>query len=127
MAEYADVLIGVKGYPHVDMFEAGRTAFGLICDMVETGSRPYMRLVRLPFLFAPGKGLTIEGPACDIRQRLRAEQGDEDLIYGTFFHGFPFADVPIAGASVVTVARTREAADRYRRDFRIRVEPPRRF
>ncbi|NLZ56149.1 MAG: M81 family metallopeptidase [Clostridiaceae bacterium] len=114
MAEYADVLIGVKGYPHVDMFEAGRTAFGLICDMVETGSRPYMRLVRLPFLFAPGKGLTIEGPACDIRQRLlRAEQGDEDLIYGTFFHGFPFADVPIAGASVVTVARTREAADRY--------------
>ena len=114
MAEYADVLIGVKGYPHVDMFEAARTAFGLICDMAGTGFRPCMRLVRLPLLLSPGKGMTTEGPAGDIRQRLlRAEQEDENLIYATFFHGFPFADVPIAGASVVTVARTREAADRH--------------
>lgn len=109
----ADVLLGVKGYPHVDEYESGRDMFRILVESIRAGSMPKMRLARLPWSFAPTKAMTVAGPAHDIQQLcLKLEREDDELIHSTFFHGFPYADIEKAGVSVVTIAKTQEAADR---------------
>ena len=112
MVKLSDVLIGVRGYPHVDEYETGREMLSLLCGVVRSGARPAMRLVKLPWLLVPAYGLTTSGAGCDVREFCLAEEyQNPDLLRATFFHGFPYADVPCAGVSVVAVAKTQEAAD----------------
>ena len=113
MVGNADILLGVKCYPHVDEYESGRDMFRILVESIRAGQMPKMRLVRLPWTFAPTKAMTTGGPARDIQQYcLQLEREEEDLIQATFFHGFPYSDIEKAGVSVVTVAKTQEAADR---------------
>jgi len=112
MVNGSDVLLGVKGYPHVDEYEAGRDMFRILAEAIRAGEMPKMRLVKLPWTFAPAKAMTVEGPAHEIQQFcLRVEREQEDVIHTTFFHGFPYSDIAQAGVSVVTIAKTQEAAD----------------
>jgi microcystin degradation protein MlrC len=113
MLEYADLLTGVKEYPHVDEFEAGAEMLEILFDMVKNGWRPYKRLIQLPWLIAPAEGVTLSGPAHDVQQRLcQAEKEDTELVNATFFHGFPYSDIEQEGVSVTAMAKTKEAADR---------------
>ena len=113
MVDNADVLVGVKGSPHVDEYDRARDMLRHLYTMITTGEKPKMRLVKLPWVFAPAKGMTVSGPAHDIRQFcLKTEEEEPDLLQASFFHGFPYADVTHAGVSVTTLARTQEAADR---------------
>ena len=108
-----DILIGVKGYPHVDEYDEARIMFRLLCDMAQNNWRPCKQIIRLPWFIAPGQGVTTAGPAHDIQQLLYAQEAsDPDLLQATFFHGFPYADFPGAGVSIVTMAKTQESADR---------------
>jgi len=113
MVDYADFLVGVKCYPHTDEYEQGRFAMNQLCHMIKTGCRPAKKLVKLPWHVAPSAALTIEGPAHEIQQFLLAREAeDSDLICASFFHGFPYSDVSIAGAGVLVMAETQESADR---------------
>ena len=113
MVDNADILIGVKGYPHVDEYDRARDMLRHLHTMIQTGTKPAMQLIKLPWVFVPAKGMTVSGPAYDIQQFcLKAEQEDEDLIQASFFHGFPYADVAHASVTVTTLAKTQEAADR---------------
>lgn len=113
MMEYADLLTGVKGYPHVDEFEAGAEMLGILYDMVKNNWRPYKRLIQLPWYIVPAEGVTLSGPAHDVQQKLySAEESEAELVNATFFHGFPYSDIEQAGVSVTAMARTKEAADR---------------
>lgn len=114
MMENADILVGVKGYPHVDEYDRARDMLRHLHTMIQTGEKPKMRLIRLPWVFVPAVGKTVSGPAHDIRQFcLDAEADDPDLIQASFFHGFPYADASHAGVAVTTLAKTQEAADRH--------------
>ena len=113
MMEYADLLTGIKEYPHVDEFEAGANMLGLLADMAENHWRPCKRLIQLPWLIAPAEGVTRSGPAHDIQQvLLQYERTEPQLVNATFFHGFPYSDIAQAGASVTAMAKTQAAADR---------------
>ena len=113
MLEYADILTGVKGYPHVDEFEAGADLIAFLADMVTNNWRPFKRLVQLPWLVVPAEGVTLSGPAHDVQQMLlKHEQEEPQLLNATFFHGFPYSDIEQAGVSVTTMAKTQAAADR---------------
>ena len=114
MLELADVLAGVKCYPHIDQYDVGRVAMKLVCDMVRTGERPGKALIKLPWLMVPAEGVTTSGPACQVREyMLKLEKEDPELYYASFFQGFPYTDVPSAGVSVVTSAKTQAAAEKY--------------
>ena len=118
MVELSDVLVGCKQYPHVDEYETGRLTLRLLHDMIEKNYRPAKALVRLPWLLAPGFGLTAAGPAHDVMQQcLTREQEDEGLLAASFFHGFAYGDVARCGVSVVTVAKTQECADRQAKEI----------
>ena len=112
MMERADVLIGVKCYPHVDSYETGRKVIAQLADMIRTGRKPRKRLITLPWLLTPTCGVTLQGPAHDAQQlTIRLEQ-DPAVHSVTFFHGFPYADIPQAGVTVAAYADTQEAADK---------------
>lgn len=113
MVDNADVLIGVKGYPHVDEYDRARDMLRHLHNMIKSGKKPVMRLIRMPWAFAPTKAMTVAGPAHEIQQfMLKLEAAEENLIQASFFHGFPYADVAHAGVSVVTLAADQATADK---------------
>ncbi len=113
MVKYADLLTGVKCYPHVDEFEAGADMLEILADMATNHWRPYKRLIQLPWLIVPAEGVTLSGPAHDIQQfMIKQEQDDPQLLNATFYHGFPYSDIPQAGVSITTMAKTQQSADR---------------
>ncbi len=114
MLQYADIICGYKSYPHVDAYETSRTMVKLLHDMILQGHPHGKALVRLPWHIASAFGLTLSGPGHEMQQLMARMVAEEpDLLDATFFHGFPYADVSICGASVVTCARTQEAAERF--------------
>lgn len=118
MLELADIVIGVKCYPHVDEYEAGRIMFAQLVDITRNHYRPAMKLVRLPWLIAPAEGVTTAGPAHDVQQLCyELENKEPQLMQVSFFHGFPYSDVPECAVTVVAVAKDQETADRAARQI----------
>lgn len=118
MRALSNISVGYKSYPHVDIYETARDTLRLLCQMIREKACYRQALVSLPWLLAPGFGVTLSGAGHDVQQlskRLVAE--NDDLLDATFFHGFAYADVAFAGASVVTVARTEEAAQRFAKEL----------
>jgi len=112
MVDRSDILVGVKCYPHVDTYESARVMLGLLANIVRTGKRPCTRRIRLPWLLAPAGGVTLSGPAHEVQQlTIQLEKENPDLLQVTFFHGFPYADIPQAGVTVTAMAYTQDAAD----------------
>ena len=129
MVQLSDILIGVKCYPHTDEYEAGRIMLNQLHDMIENNYRPCKKLIKLPWHLAPGLGVTLSGGAHEVQQLcFKLEQENDELMQISFFHGFPYADIDIAGVSIVAMAKTQQTADdcafelaeyawQHRRDF----------
>lgn len=115
MVDNVTMLMGCKQYPHIDEYDEGRIMFRLLCHKIQHGYPVYQKLVQLPWLMVPAEGVTAPGsPAYDVQQMcLAREKEDDQLLQASFFQGFPYADVPDACVSVITVAKTQEAADRH--------------
>jgi microcystin degradation protein MlrC len=110
MVEHADVLLGVNYYPHVDFYERGVEAISTARRIVDGEIAPELRLLRLPLLFP--MSTTNLPPARDINEVCWEQEEDPRILDCTFFHGFPYADIEKAGASVVVTADGRaDAAD----------------
>ena len=112
MISLSTALMGVKCYPHVDEYENARDLLRHLYNHVVNGVPVFQARRPLPWLLAPGGGVTLSGPAHDVQQlTIRMEKENENLLQATFFHGFPYADISQASVVVVTVAKTQEAAD----------------
>ena len=113
MIALVDIATGCKHYPHIDEYKTARETMAHLIEMVRSGKKPYKRLVRLPMHLVVNAGVTTSGPAaqvCRLMQKL--EQDDPELLQASAFQGFPYADIPQAAVSVITVGTTQEAADR---------------
>jgi microcystin degradation protein MlrC len=111
MIDHADIVVGFKTYPHVDMYETGAHASRLLFEELERRTKPALAWAQTPLLAHTLKSATGEGAmqrAVERAQRMEAE----GLLAATVFAGFPLADIRDAGTSVVTVGRTRDEAQR---------------
>ena len=118
MAAHADVLIGFDTYPHVDCFERGAEAAGLIAAMVRGQVHPTMAYRQLPLLTPPPAQCTMRPPMSEVVERLHALEAREGVATATLSMGFPFADIRDAGAAVVvTTDNNQELAERCADDF----------
>ena len=118
MLSLSDIIVGYKCYPHVDIYDTARDTLRLLCQMIREKVCYHQTLISLPWLLAHGFGVTLSGAGHDVQQfAKKLVEENEDLLDATFFHGFAYADVPFAGASVVTVARTGEAAQRFAKEL----------
>jgi microcystin degradation protein MlrC len=111
MVEHADVIVGFKTYPHIDMFETGAHAARLLFAGIDRGRKPVVAWAQPPLLSHTLRSATGEGAMRRAVERARRMEG-EGLLATTVFAGFSLADIADAGMSVVTVATTRDQAQR---------------
>jgi microcystin degradation protein MlrC len=111
MIDHADIIVGFKTYPHIDMFETGAHAARLLFAWLEGGAQPALAWARPPLLSHTLRSATGTGAmqrAVESAQRLESE----GLLAATIFAGFSLADIADAGMSAVVVGRSRADAQR---------------
>lgn len=99
-----DALIGFDTFPHVDMAERGLEAAELIARTVRGEIRPVMALHQLPLFWATSTQITAHPPMDEVLRQVHALEARPGILSVTVATGFPWADVPEVGSSVVVVA-----------------------
>ncbi|USK36492.1 M81 family metallopeptidase (plasmid) [Bacillus sp. F19] len=101
MVKEADVLLGVNYYPHVDSYERGREAIDITNQILSGNLQPKMSLKKIPLMIPTST--TNLSPAMDINKLCWEREEHNSIIDCTFFHGFPYTNIPELGVSVLTV------------------------
>ena len=102
MVDHADALLGVHFYPHTDSYDRGTEAVELAARIVRGQVRPVTALATLPMLVT---GATTNlSPARDVNAVCAEWEARPGIVDCTFFHGFPYTDIPHVGAAVVAIA-----------------------
>ena len=68
MVERSNIIVGYKEYPHTDTYESARLLTRLLHEQVVGGKTFHQALVKLPWHLAPACGVTLSGPACDVKK-----------------------------------------------------------
>ncbi|MEO8558087.1 MAG: M81 family metallopeptidase [Rhodospirillales bacterium] len=103
MIDNCTVLTGYKTYPHIDMYETGKQAGEILMKGLRGEIVPVIRWGRRPMLPHTLKMGHDEQPmAALIGMAREAEAGGVEAV--SVFGGFPLADIPRPGLSVVTMA-----------------------
>jgi microcystin degradation protein MlrC len=102
--EAATAVIGFDTYPHVDMAERGREAGDLIVRAIRGEVRPVMALRELPLFWSAACQVTAHPPIDEAFRLVHEAERRPGILSVTLSTGFPWADVPNMGASVIVVA-----------------------
>ncbi len=105
MVAHADLIVGFKTYPHIDMFETGAHVARLALAWLDGGRRPALAWAQPPLLSHTLRSATEAGAMQRAVQRARQLEAD-GLAAASIFAGFSLADIAEAGMSVVTVGAT---------------------
>ena len=110
MVEAADLLVGFRTYPHVDMAETGLRAAAHLDRLMQAGHADAKAFRQLDFLIPISWQSTLMEPGRRL-YALAAETEAEPGIHSvSLFMGFPAADIHDCGPSVVACADTQQAA-----------------
>jgi microcystin degradation protein MlrC len=102
MVRHTDGLFGTMFYPHTDMYERGGEAIDFLVKKLRGEISPVMHLERLPQMITTCS--TDLEPGKRLNGRCAEWEARPGLLDCTIFHGFPYADVPPVGMSVVAIA-----------------------
>ncbi|WP_135557585.1 M81 family metallopeptidase [Paenibacillus cymbidii] len=112
MTESADILVGYRTYPHVDLYETGRKAADLLLRTLRGDIRPVGALVKVPMLVSGENGSTSAGPMQQLMERVREAEACEGALSVSVFQMQPWLDVGDAGCAVLAVTNgERELAE----------------
>ncbi len=104
MMMHADVLVGYKEYPHIDMPETGARAMLLLIETIEGKVRPSMSYVKVPLIVANQSMVTTwQSPLKKAIDRAQELEAEGDVLSATVLGGFPFADTPYSSISIIVV------------------------
>ena len=109
MVDHADLIVGFKTYPHIDMFETGAHAARLALRMLDSGRRPALAWAQPPLLSHTLRSATGAGAMQRAVQRA-LELEAQGLQAVSVFAGFSLGDIHDAGMSVVVVGDSPEQA-----------------
>lgn len=104
MVDNADVMLGFKTYPHIDMFETGAHVARLVQQMLLEGRRFALRWRSLPLLCHSLRSNTSGGAMADAVAAARQAES-QGLPALSVFAGFPLADVAAPCMSVLATAQ----------------------
>ena len=122
MVRLADIVVGFKTYPHVDMVDTGAHAARLLFAMLDGRIQPVVAIAR-PQVLAQTlcQNTEIPGAMRDGVEFARGLEG-QGALAATVFGGFYLADIADAGMSVVVVAdRDAGQAARWAQDCSARL------
>jgi microcystin degradation protein MlrC len=100
MVTNANVVAGYQTYPHVDMFETGRRAGEALIRMIKGQVRPTTAWGNVPMLPHVMRQGTADEPNRSLQARAK-QMEQQGALCASLFVGFPHADIPNAGLSVV--------------------------
>ncbi|RYE63685.1 MAG: M81 family peptidase, partial [Oxalobacteraceae bacterium] len=106
----ADMLVGYRTYPHVDMAETGRRA-AVMLDRLMTGERFAKAFRQIDYLIPISWQCTTMEHAKSVYDLVAELEERQDMASMSFFFGFPAADIADCGASILAYGKTQEAAD----------------
>ncbi|MER1935565.1 MAG: M81 family metallopeptidase, partial [Priestia megaterium] len=112
MLTYTPLHFGFKTYPHVDMYEQGVNAARALLTQIKESAVYYASLKKLPMLLPSINMRTAEGPMKKMIDLAKQAEQEEDVYNVSVFGGFPYSDIPIAGASVLVAALNPEKAEK---------------
>ncbi|MDB5542284.1 MAG: microcystin degradation protein MlrC-like protein [Devosia sp.] len=126
IVDASDLIVIYKTYPHIDHAERAHDLFELMKRLLAGEIDPKMALFDCKSM-----GLfptTMEGPMIEFSKAIIEAEGKDGILSLSLNHGFPWADVPLAGAKMLAIADgdmgvAAEAAKRFGEWFyRIRKE-----
>jgi microcystin degradation protein MlrC len=104
MIAAADLLIGYDTYPHIDMAERAHEAVDLLVRLIRKEIRPVTAFVKPPMLPTSQRMRTDRNPMLRLIDRAHAIESRPGVLNVTVSGGFPPADVPEVGASILVTA-----------------------
>ncbi|WP_442604312.1 M81 family metallopeptidase [Paenibacillus sp. KN14-4R] len=105
------MFFGFKTYPHVDMYEQGVHAARALLDFLTTQQPFYAAFRKLPMMPPSVNMRTDIGPMADMVHAAIEAERDPDIRSASILGGFPYCDIPEAGASVIVVSTNRIKAE----------------
>jgi microcystin degradation protein MlrC len=116
MVENADVIVGFKTYPHIDMYETGAHAGRLLLDLLAGRSKPAMRWHQLALMAHTLRSASFTGAMQRAIEAAREAEKSESLAV-SILAGFSLSDIEAPCMSVIVVdaqspERAQATADR---------------
>ncbi|MFO1310653.1 MAG: M81 family metallopeptidase [Burkholderiales bacterium] len=102
MVSHCTAIAGYQTYPHIDFYETGTRAAAPVFALLEGRARPVQAFGQSPMLPHVMRQASTRMPNQALQARCR-EMEREGALAASLFTGFPHADVPDAGLSVVVV------------------------
>lgn len=109
MADSANALVGYQTYPHVDQRARGRVAAELVSRAVKGEIHPVCHVAKPPMLLNLLGQDTAREPMAGLMRQARDAEARPGVLSVSLMAGFPYADVPDMGASVIVVTDGDEA------------------
>lgn len=108
LVRVANLIVGYRTAPHVDIAQTQATAAALVCRAVREGVTPWASLVRVPML-QPGEAATTDMPHIKaILQKIDAIQDMEGVWRTSYFTGMSWIDCPQNGSVIVVCGTARD-------------------
>ncbi len=101
MVDQATIVTTYDTYPHVDAGDRAREAVHLLSRMIRGEIKPAMALVKPPLLPVPQAMATAAEPYRTVFEIAHRYEDDGRALSITVAGGFAYADVPMAGVSVL--------------------------
>lgn len=105
LAQFADAVVVYQTYPHVDQRARGARAGAIIAESIRKKKKPVAAIIPIPALIHLLSQNTSREPVLSILakcQELKPKY--HQLLELQFVAGFPYADTPETGSSIVAVA-----------------------
>jgi microcystin degradation protein MlrC len=115
LVDNATVITGYKTYPHVDMYEAGMQAGGILVGSLDGRIEPVMAWGWKPLLASVMRHAPEDGPSGDILAFARRMETDGSVLAATLLPSFPHADTPYTGLSAIVVGDARHGGREHAR------------
>ena len=111
MLKHADLLIGYRTYPHVDMGETGSRAAKDLLRLIRT--RPELEIVfrRVPMILPVDHTETVEGPMADLMGHVRDWENRADVFSASAFCTHPWIDLEGHGIAMLAYVEKEGLSD----------------
>ena len=109
MNEYADIIIAYKEYPHTDVIERFEELWELTLSQAKGEVKPVTAVADCRMV---GLWHTTREPMLSFVQHMKDLEKRPDVLSVSFGHGFPYGDVPEAGAKVWVISNGDEEVAR---------------
>ncbi len=111
MANAADCLVLFHTAPHVDVFETGERATGVLHRLLTQGAKATTALVKVPCVLPAEKANTeiATGVSVELKRRLQAMESQAEVLAAGIATVQPWLDIPQLGSAVVVTTLSNQS------------------